>query len=516
MRGCAFFVFGNFQLLLKILTPDDKTFKIHHWYIMLQNIDQYSKVNFQLDSNVYFVNSRQNDLLEVTEIYNIKGVLFLNNIGSLSDTSSLKTDTKNTLKRRSNLGGIVLRAVFLEETGYTVLAEENKNGFISERNIEKIPWVGLVPDIFNSLAQKLNFSYQLTQPRDGNWGAADENDDWNGMIRDLIDDEADIAPTSLAVTQARTTAADFVKPFKVEMNSFFIATQSFSYSFDILHKSFAKTTWLVLLLVILITTFITFFVAFQGNEKFLKEFSLSKSFIFVCGAYGGFSSRRWSVTPGNVSARIVFIFVMIFGCLNHWHWKASLISHLSVVENHLPFTTLEELVTSPYQVTTLGDSYYQEVWQKGHSTLSKKIWNTKFVDKERSLKKTEREVIDEALSGNSAIYLFHTTLSNLKEYKTCLLQDTTLLVNKIDLAFALPKNSPYLEVFNLAMQGMMESGELERIHRRHRTKEPTCSDPGKGNPLGFENILLVFLILVCGTCASLVICLLESCLKKKL
>ena len=60
-----------------------------------------------------------------------------------------------------------------------------------DRNVDKISWVGLVPDIFNSLAKTQNFSYKFFKPRDGNWGAINEAGEWNGLIKDLIDDEAD-------------------------------------------------------------------------------------------------------------------------------------------------------------------------------------------------------------------------------------------------------------------------------------------------------------------------------------
>ena len=97
-------------------------------------------------------------------------------------------------------------------------------------------------------------------------------------------------------------------------------------------------------------------------------------------------------------------FVMIFGCLIHWHQKASLISHLSVVEKEPPFRNLEELVTSPYQVTTLADSYLAQIWEKGSSNTFQDVWNTKFVDEEKSLKKTEEEIVQQGLSGQYAIY----------------------------------------------------------------------------------------------------------------
>ena len=516
--GCAVFVIEDFNAMLQIkLQNNTDIFKIHNWYILVNDEDKWTLgqgIWFKLDSNVFLVNFKKSDVVKVTEMYHINGIFFSNFVGAWTNNAGLRMSDQDKLERRSDLGGTVLRAIFLEETGYTRIAEKSSKLLLHKKNAKKVSWVGLVPDIFNSLAATMNFSYKLSQPRDGNWGAIDEEGSWNGMIRDLIDDVADIAPASLSVTQARTTAADFVAPFQVEMNSFFIGRQSSSYSFDIFYKSFSKNTWLTLFVFIVMMSLMIYYIARRGSEKYFSEFSLPKCFIFVYGAYGGFSSRRWSVSPSNISARIAFIFVVVFGALNHWHWKASIISHLSVIENKVPFRNLEELVRSSYQVTTLGDSFFQAVWEKGNSSIYQKVWKTKFKEKPKSLKDTEKEVILQALSGPYAIYLFHTTLTNLPEYRNCLLEGTNLLVDKVDLAFALQRNSPYLDLFNHAMQRIIESGELERIHRKHRVEEPACNDPGKGKPIGFENILLVFLILGSGTFVSIVICILEVCFKK--
>ena len=61
----------------------------------------------------------------------------------------------------------------------------------------------MVPDIFNSLAVKLNFTYTLQLPRDGKWGRRDAQGRWSGIVRDLVDREADMAVTAISITHAR-------------------------------------------------------------------------------------------------------------------------------------------------------------------------------------------------------------------------------------------------------------------------------------------------------------------------
>jgi hypothetical protein len=44
----------------------------------------------------------------------------------------------------------------------------------------------MVPDIYNSLAEKMNFTYTLQKSRDGSWGSVDQVSDGLGTFHDFI------------------------------------------------------------------------------------------------------------------------------------------------------------------------------------------------------------------------------------------------------------------------------------------------------------------------------------------
>ena len=89
----------------------------------------------------------------------------------------------------------------------------------------------------------------------------------------------------------------------------------------------------------------------------------------------------------------------------YWHWKASIISHLSIVKPSLAFTSLEELLESSYQIATVKDSSYAAYWfESEDGSIEKRIADTKFVDESSSLKATEQDVIDQTQVGLYAMY----------------------------------------------------------------------------------------------------------------
>ena len=180
---------------------------------------------------MFLVNVDQSLKIIITEVYCINKALFSNIVGSWTASAGLSMSSEAKLERRSNMKGAVLRARFLEETGYAALFDDSSQMKVAERNLKNVPWAGFVPDIFDSLAIKLNFSYELANSRDGKFGAINDNGEWNGLIKDLIDDEADIVPSALFADKVRATAVDFITPFQLEGCSFFIATQSSFYFF---------------------------------------------------------------------------------------------------------------------------------------------------------------------------------------------------------------------------------------------------------------------------------------------
>jgi hypothetical protein len=65
-----------------------------------------------------------------------------------------------------------------------------------------------------------------------------------------------------------------------------------AYTFSTYTKQFHLVTWQFLLLMILLTTFTLSLLAKLTKEKNIKEFTLSKSFIYTFGAYCGIAARR--------------------------------------------------------------------------------------------------------------------------------------------------------------------------------------------------------------------------------
>jgi hypothetical protein len=144
---------------------------------------------------------------------------------------------------------------------------------------------------------------------------------------------------------------------------------------------------------------------------------------------------------------VIFLTVLVCGCLTHWHWKASLISHLSVILPFNPFHALEELLSSPYQITLLGNSAFENDFE-GPGLLHE-LWLSKFLDENKSLTKSTRESSSITLTSHFTQYVDYNTARSLKEYKACKLKAMNFHGRKFQNGYAFRKT---LHIFHYFMQ----------------------------------------------------------------
>ncbi|XP_077486226.1 glutamate receptor ionotropic, kainate 2-like [Amblyomma americanum] len=107
----------------------------------------------------------------------------------------------NTLKNKTFLVTTLLNApyVMLKESAHKLEGNDRFEGFCV--------------DLLREMAMALGFRYQLRLVRDGAHGSRDSKGQWNGMVRELVDREADLAIGDLTITYAREQVVDFTMPF---------------------------------------------------------------------------------------------------------------------------------------------------------------------------------------------------------------------------------------------------------------------------------------------------------------
>ncbi|XP_075058941.1 glutamate receptor ionotropic, kainate 2 isoform X2 [Mixophyes fleayi] len=123
----------------------------------------------------------------------------------LNMTENQKEKPANVTDSLSNRSLIV--TTILEEP-YVMFKKSDKPLYGKER------FEGYCIDLLQKLSEILGFKYEIRLVEDGKYGVKDDaTQQWNGMVRELMDHKADLAVAPLAITYVREQVIDFTKPF---------------------------------------------------------------------------------------------------------------------------------------------------------------------------------------------------------------------------------------------------------------------------------------------------------------
>ena len=98
----------------------------------------------------------------------------------------------------------------------------------------------------------MNFTYTLIRPPDGHYGSLQPDGSWSGMIRQLADEEADIAPVPFTITESRSTAVTFASPINMIYRSLFIKNPAESFNYTAYIEPIHWSGWVAILVMIFV------------------------------------------------------------------------------------------------------------------------------------------------------------------------------------------------------------------------------------------------------------------------
>ena len=142
---------------------------------------------------------------------------------------------------------------------------------------------GFFIDPLNILSKELNFSVKYMSSIDGQWGAMDINETWNGLIGMLVRGQADMAAAGLSQTIERTKVTTFGRAFELE--EFTLMSPQVTEPephIDAYLRIFPSTVWCIICAMLI--TFGAFFVTINYcGINYLHDLNDSEEFTFLHG-----------------------------------------------------------------------------------------------------------------------------------------------------------------------------------------------------------------------------------------
>ena len=213
------------QKIVGSFVTDNAKMATKHPLLVLVNsqeavIEGFSQI--QLDQFVYFLDLDQMSLTEKYAIVNPTNgveksiVVELGRIHPVSRKFQWNHDVEqDPFCRRRNFHQIQLRVMIEVQAPFNMVSSPS-NPVESDLVPESYEVTGLVSGLFRDVMKILehehNFTTRLFKRFDGQWGNIDQSGNWNGMLRMLLKNQADIAGSSLLITLQRSTIAYFLTP----------------------------------------------------------------------------------------------------------------------------------------------------------------------------------------------------------------------------------------------------------------------------------------------------------------
>ncbi|XP_068209540.1 glutamate receptor ionotropic, kainate glr-3-like isoform X3 [Palaemon carinicauda] len=208
-------------------------------------------------------------------------------------------------------------------------------------------YVGYLIDVMETLAESLNFTYELVLPKNESdyiFGVGEE-DGFKGLVGMVVRKEAEIILSSLGYTRSRLKVIDFSTNIDYFERNLYIrqgATLS-TVGWGTYAMSFDKWTWLSTVSLLILTS-VVFWIS-MGIERNPPEDTVRfRDILFMF-----FSCTMQQGTPNVIESyrgRTV-VWLYWFSCVVLYAaYTAVLTSYLTVSTESLPFTTLQQAVES--------------------------------------------------------------------------------------------------------------------------------------------------------------------------
>ncbi|XP_047990259.1 glutamate receptor ionotropic, kainate 3-like [Leguminivora glycinivorella] len=381
---------------------------------------------------------------------------------------------------------------------------------------------GFAIDLFEKLADELEFQYEfeVTTLPYGGW--VEEKNDADGITGEIYHGRADFGICDFTITSKRLQAIDFLIPFMSLGIAILYREPSkqppamFSFM-----EVFAPEVWYYMVLIQILLGVIMILVGrlshkewqnpqpcIEDPEELSNQFSFANSMWLIIGSV---MQQGSEIAPIAFAPRMITSIWWFFTMIMVASYVGTLVAFLVVEKNVLPFENAYELIDKPimYGAKDTGstiqffkesqDPRYRALYEK----MEQKKWNAKSND----------DGVAKAETSNYAFFMESPSIEYYKQRHCSLMQIGDLLDSK-SYGIGIKKGSPYKKVMDDALLKLQENGELQKLKDlwwKEKRGGGKCGQETKEEEkqLGMKHMTGVFVVLGVGCILGIIISILD-------
>ncbi|XP_061390133.1 uncharacterized protein LOC133325374 [Musca vetustissima] len=231
-------------------------------------------------------------------------------------------------------------------------------------------WEGFCIDMIESLAEKMNFDYEIVTPKKGKFGRRDPvTEEWDGLVGDLVRGETDFVVAALKMYSEREEYIDFLAPYFEQTGITIVMRKPVKQTSLFKFMTVLRLeVWMSIVGALVSTAVVIWLLdtyspySARNNKKAYpypcREFTLRESFWF---ALTSFTPQGGGEAPKAISARILVAAYWLFVVLMLATFTANLAAFLTVERMQTPVQSLEQLARQSrinYTVVEGSDTHH--------------------------------------------------------------------------------------------------------------------------------------------------------------
>ena len=506
---------GHEQLLRKLAKGSPPLLRTN--YPVFMPASYKNKIMLRLDSNIVLFNessARNWKLLDIFSVKNEPPITLEIGIWD-TDAGMMLQKSLNRWDRRTDLRGATFVNCFASNGRWSEFIRD-KNGRITGSE-------GYFQDMLFYITDAVKLTVETCEVEWGNKLLA--NGSWTSGIGALQRRESDVGVAGINLQ--RSHYIDYPITADYQPITLHAAIRKGSApNMWVFVRVFGPFQWMIFaaLLVLLVIGLHVFnvlshdessreFGTKRGANKNYQLNSASSGFALVCL----YTIQMGSHTNSKLLAsRLSTLTISMLTFIAFAYYTTDITSEMTSGAAEIPIRTFDDVVHYNYKVVTHGN-YYQNLLKRAKpGTAMNTVYKNHFEKKKNIIEAFEEVVKDPKTLhfGNKAL------VRGLAPPVKALVQQTFPL-NMDDAVYSsatmtLQKDSEFLQLFNHYILKAHETGLFKRFFRKHYmnlfTKENY--EMVEPQPLGFNNVMFLFIVLAVGICLSVTLALTEFALKK--
>ncbi|XP_073835691.1 glutamate receptor ionotropic, kainate 2-like [Musca autumnalis] len=394
---------------------------------------------------------------------------------------------------------------------YFMLKEDAENRTGNDR------YIGYAVDLIGAIAEILHFDYLFVPVADNSYGKFNkETNQWDGIIGELINNDAHMGICDLTITQKRKTVVDFTVPF-MQLGISILAYEKpiEQKPWNAFLEPFTNEVWIYVMLSVFIMAFLFLFMAristaeWQNPHPCVKDPDVLENAWNVSNVFwltvGSIMTAGSDILPRSAPMRTFNAMWWIFAVIIANSYTANLAAFLTNSKMEGDIKGVEDLAKqNEVKFGTIEGGSTYTFFSESNETAFRLAYNMMQSQDPSVYTASNNEGVERVLKNNgSYMFLMETTSLEYNTERNCKLKMLGETFGEKHYAIAVPFGAEYRSNLSVAILKLGELGQLFQLKKKWWVNEDKdCPQETKANSetndLNFTEVRGIFYTLYVG------------------